>query len=129
EIPSNLAKFNLSNHQIPILVQLDPKYRGDLPTIENLRLSRPGRGSIPLRAVADIRMADGTAQIERYDRSRQVTIEADLTSATLGQAMAAIQQLPALAQLPAGIRQPPAGNAELMQQVFGQFGNAIGAGV
>jgi multidrug efflux pump subunit AcrB len=74
-------------------------------------------------------MAEGATQIERYDRDRQVTIEADLTTATLGQAMSAIKELPALAQLPPGVRQKPAGNAELMQQVFAQFGNAIGVGV
>ena len=80
DIAANLPKFNLSDRQINIRVQLDPKYRQDLETMRNLRVSgRLGR-LVPLSSVAVVEMGSGPAQIDRMDRARQVTIEASFVS-------------------------------------------------
>ncbi len=50
DIEANLPKFNLSDRQINIRVQLDPRYRQDLETIRNLTCIRQIRtiGAIKL---------------------------------------------------------------------------------
>jgi multidrug efflux pump subunit AcrB len=57
--------------------------------------SAPANGGlVPLVAVADVTFGSGPAQIDRYDRARQVSIGANLQGITLGQALAAVDQLP-----------------------------------
>jgi len=126
---ANLAKFNLPDRQIPIRVQLDPQTRENLDTLRNLQVPGENGSLVPLVAVADIRFGSGPAQIDRYDRSRQVSVEANLQAISLGDAVQAVNQLPALKQLPLGVVQQPAGDAEIMQEIFGRFGLAIGLAV
>ena len=123
---SNLAKFNLPDRQIPIRVQIDPKARVDIETIENLQVPGQNNTLVPLRAVADIRFGSGPAQINRYNRSRQVSIEGNLQGVSLGEAVQAIQALPAMNPLPPEVVQESAGDAKIMQDIFSRFGAAVG---
>ena len=53
DVEANLAKFNLSDRQIPILVQLHPDSRQNIEMLENLRVSSMTMASnVPLKAVA-----------------------------------------------------------------------------
>ncbi|MBW4574825.1 MAG: efflux RND transporter permease subunit [Aphanothece sp. CMT-3BRIN-NPC111] len=123
---SNLAKFNLPDRQIPIRIQIDPRARVDIDTIKNLQVPGQNNTLVPLMAVADIRFGSGPAQISRYNRSRQVSVEGNLQGASLGEAMQAIQALPAMNPLPPGVVQESAGDAKIMQDIFGRFGSALG---
>ncbi|CAK0757363.1 membrane hypothetical protein [Azospirillaceae bacterium] len=129
DVDANLAKFTLGDRQIPIRVLLDTAARNDLSTIRSLRVSRAGTPSTPLSSVAHVVLGSGASQINRYDRSRQVTIEANLNGLSLGPALATIKELPSLRQLPSGVRLQPSGDAEHMAELFNSFGMAIGAGV
>jgi hydrophobic/amphiphilic exporter-1 (mainly G- bacteria), HAE1 family len=129
EINANLAKFNLPDRQIPIRVQIDPRARADLDQIRNLRVSSAAGGSVPLDSVADVHFGSGTSQIKRRDRSRQITVGADLSGAPLGPAVAAVKALPVLQSLPAGVRLRDSGASQDMDEVFGAFGAAFGAGI
>ncbi len=123
---SSLAKFNLSDRQIPIRVQIDPKAKEDINTLRNLQVPSQNGSLVPLVAVADIRLGSGPAQINRYDRYRQVSIEANLQQGTsLGDAVQAVNKLPALQHLPPGVVQQPAGDAKIMGEIFGRFGTAL----
>ncbi|MEH2441010.1 efflux RND transporter permease subunit [Nostoc sp.] len=123
---SNLAKFNLSDRQIPIRVQIDPKARADINTITNLQVPSQNGRLIPLIAVADIRFGSGPATINRYDRARQVAVEANLQGISLGEAVETINKLPVMQNLPPGVVQQPSGSAKIMQEIFGRFGGALG---
>ncbi|MEH2330162.1 efflux RND transporter permease subunit [Nostoc sp.] len=123
---ANLAKFNLSDRQIPIRVQIDPQARADINTITNLQVPSQNGRLIPLVAVADIRFGSGPATINRYDRARQVAVEANLQGISLGQAVQTINELPAMQNLPPGVVQQPSGSAKIMQDIFGRFGSALG---
>ncbi|QKQ75826.1 efflux RND transporter permease subunit [Nostoc sp. TCL240-02] len=123
---SNLAKFNLSDRQIPIRVQIDPQARTDINTITNLQVPSQNGRLIPLVAVADIRFGSGPATINRYDRARQVALEANLQGISLGEAVEAINKLPVMQNLPPGVVQQPSGSAKIMQEIFGRFGSALG---
>jgi hydrophobe/amphiphile efflux-1 (HAE1) family protein len=122
---ANLAKFNLSDRQIPIRVQINPEARNDINTFRNLQVPSNDGSLVPLEAVADIRFGGGPAQINRYDRSRQVSVEANLQGIALGDAVDAVNQLPALNPLPPEVVQQQAGDAEIMQEIFGRFGTAL----
>ena len=123
---ANLAKFNLSDRQIPIRVQIDPKARADINTITNLQVPSQNGRLIPLVAVADIRFGSGPATINRYDRARQVALEANLQGISLGEAVETINKLPVMQNLPPGVAQQPSGSAKIMQDIFGRFGGALG---
>ncbi|MBK5958629.1 ABC transporter permease [Rhodoplanes elegans] len=125
----NLAKFNLPNRQIPIRVQIDPASRASLPTIENLRVSTTSGASVPLKAVAEIRLASGPATIQRLDRTRKAAIEAELNGLPLGEALTQIHALPIMRELPASVREQKTGDAEIMVELFVSFAVALGAGV
>jgi hydrophobe/amphiphile efflux-1 (HAE1) family protein len=130
DIDANLPKFNLSDRQINIRVQLDPRYRQDLETIRNLRVYGKGGRLVPLSTVAEVELGSGPAQINRLDRARQVTIEASLAPGLpLGQALSLVHQLPAYKSLPAGITDTPSGDVEIQKDIFTGFGQALAAAI
>ena len=126
---ANLAKFNLPDRQIPIRVQIDPKAREDIDTLKNLKVPGQNNTLVPLTAVADIRLGSGPAQIDRYDRSRQVSVEANLQGTSLGDGVAAVKKLPAMNPLPPGVVEQSAGDAKIMGDIFDRFGTAVGLAV
>lgn len=130
DIDANLAKFDLPDRQIPIQVQLAEKYRNNIDTIKNLQVPGKNNTLVPLVAVADVSIGKGPSQIDRYDRSRQVSIEANLKpGVVLGNALAKVQNLPALKSLPSDVTQEPFGDAKVMADVFAGFAGALGTAV
>jgi hydrophobe/amphiphile efflux-1 (HAE1) family protein len=125
----NLAKFNLPDRQIPIRVQIAPQYRHDLETLKNLRVPSSRGTLVPISAVADLRLGSGLAEIKRFNRSRQVAVEANLQGLSLGDALTQIKALPAMNPLPDGVSEEPSGDAKIMRDVFTRFGSALGLAV
>ena len=125
----NLAKFNLSDRQIPIRVQINPKQRQDIETLKNLQIPARDGSLVHLNAVARIRLSSGPATIQRFNRNRQVTLEGNLENAALGDVMAQINRLPALNPLPSEVRQEPSGDAEIMRDIFSRFFGALGLAI
>ncbi|MCB1951086.1 MAG: efflux RND transporter permease subunit [Zoogloeaceae bacterium] len=125
---ANLPKLNLPQRQIPIRVRLDESVRHDLDAVRQLRVAA-NSGEVALETVAGLRMGSGPAQIDRYDRQRNVSIDVELGSLQLGEAVALVDQLPAIKSLPAGISRPASGDAERMTELFGSFGSAMLIGV
>ena len=123
-----LAKLNLAQRQVPIVVRLDDAARTDLAVLE--RLAVPGaKGPVMLGQVATLELAGGPAVIDRYDRSRNVNFEVELSGMPLGDVAAAVQQLPAIRNLPPGVRVVEVGDAEVMGELFASFGLAMLTGV
>ena len=129
DVDANTAKFNTGDQRLPIRVRLPGSARADLDTLRNLRVPTLSGASVPLAAVADIRFQHGAARIERFDRSRRATLEAQLAGVSLGDANKAINKLPTLANLPEGVTQPAYGQSENMAELFGSFGAAMLAGI
>jgi len=130
DIDANLAKFNAGDRLVPIRVQLAEAARSDVGLLEGLRVATAAGGSVPLSAVADFTIRRGPTAINRYDRSRRVTIEGDLSGETpLGVALDAIRALPAAKNLPAGVEIKESGDVAIMTEVTGAFAAAMGAGL
>ena len=124
----NMPKFNLEDRQISIRVMLDEGARSDLSRILSLQVPTSD-GTVPLASVADIVLGSGPNQIDRLDRSRSATVEAELVGLTTGQGEALVSDLPTIKSLPPGVTSQPAGDAERMQELFSGFTLAIGSGI
>jgi multidrug efflux pump subunit AcrB len=123
-----LPKLNLSQRQVPIVVRLPDAARQDLALIEQLTV--PGsRGPVPLQQVAEVTLASGPAQIDRYDRLRNVNFEIELNGQALGDVQAAAAALPSLKQLPPGVIKTEIGDAEAFAELSASFLLAMGTGV
>ncbi len=127
----SLPKLNLPERQVPIVVKLDDAARKDLSVLERLTVpsSRPGAGPVLLGQVATLEIASGPAIIDRYDRSRNINFEIELSGLQLGDVTKAVQNLPSVKGLPAGVKVVEVGDAEVMGELFASFGLAMLTGV
>lgn len=123
-----LAKLNLADRQLPILVKLDERLRADADLLGQLRV--PGKGgSVPLSSVATLVVEDAPAQIARYDRSRNVTLSVELAGRQLGDVSSEVAALDSIRNLPAGVTRQATGDAERMKQLMASFGGAMLLGI
>jgi multidrug efflux pump subunit AcrB len=124
----SLAKLNLAQRQVPIVVKLPPAARQDLGLLE--RLTVPGKhGPVMIASVAQLTIAGGPAEIDRYDRLRNINFEIELNGQALGEVEKQALALPSLQTLPPGVIQATIGDAEAMGELFASFGLAMATGV
>jgi len=123
-----LAKLNLSQRQVPILVRLDDDARQNLDLLK--RLTLPGKnGPVMLGEIATLEMAAGPAQIMRYDRSRAIRLEVELGGVPMGDISRLLPALPAIRAMPSGVSIVKVADAEIMDELFESFALAILTGV
>ena len=124
----SLAKLNLAERQVPIVVKLPPAARQDLALLE--RMTVPGKhGPVMIANVASLAVDGGPAQIDRYDRLRNINFEIELNQQPLGEVASQALALPSLRNLPPGVTQTTVGDAEAMAELFGSFALAMATGV
>ncbi|MDD3528623.1 MAG: efflux RND transporter permease subunit [Gallionellaceae bacterium] len=123
-----LAKLNLSQRQVPIVVSLPPAARQDPALLA--RLTVPGaHGPVPIGSVATLAIDGGPAEIDRYDRLRNVNFEIMLNGQPLGEVERQAFALPSLQHLPPGVIRTAVGDAEAMNELFDSFALAMLTGV
>jgi multidrug efflux pump subunit AcrB len=123
-----LAKMNVSERQVPIRVKLPDAVRTDLDALG--RLTVPGKnGPVLLANVAAITVESGPAQIDRLNRSRNVTLDVELNGRSLGEVNAEARALPALRNLPPTVQIAELGDAQEMRNLMGSFMIAMLIGV
>ncbi|MDP2761715.1 MAG: efflux RND transporter permease subunit [Sideroxyarcus sp.] len=123
-----LARLNLPDRQLPIIVKLPDSARQDLALLA--RLVVPGaHGPVMLGNVATLSMESGPAQIDRYDRQRNITFEIELAGQPLGKVQAAVDALPSIRNMPDGVEMAAIGDAEAMNELFASFSLAMFTGV
>ena len=124
----SLAKLNLAQRQVPIIVKLPPAARQDLSLLE--RMTVPGKhGPVMIGNVASLSIAGGPAEIDRYDRLRNINFEIELNNQPLGEVEKQALALPSLRNLPPGVIQTTVGDAEAMGELFASFSLAMATGV
>ncbi|MES2341451.1 MAG: efflux RND transporter permease subunit [Pseudomonadota bacterium] len=129
DIDANVAKLTSGERRIPIRIRMPANARGDLERIKSLRIPTVTGGTTTLDAVADVSFQAGPAKIERLNRKRQLTIQAELNGAELGDAYKRVRALPIMKNLPPGVAPAETGQLEAQQELFGSFGMAVFAGV
>ncbi|WP_334162411.1 efflux RND transporter permease subunit [Phenylobacterium sp.] len=122
DIEANVPKLNEGERRIPIRIRLPEGARADIEQIKQLRLPTAMGGTTTLGAVADVAFQAGPARIDRLNRQRQVTIQAELADGVeLGEATKAVHDLPIMKNLPKGVEPGAIGDAEAMAEMFGGF--------
>ena len=128
DLDTELPRLDLDKRQIYIRVQLPEAVRLDPAALGNLRI-RGNHGLVPLGHVANLELQGGPAQIARYDRQRQVTIEAELGGMPLGDALNAALASRSIVNLPSTVQVIESFDAELMAELGTGFGLALVVGV
>jgi HAE1 family hydrophobic/amphiphilic exporter-1 len=129
DIDANVPKLTEGERRIPIRIRLPADARSDIERIRGLQVPMGAGGTTRLDAVADVEFQAGPARIDRLNRARQLTVEAELNNVELGTAQQAVNNLPIMKKLPPSVRPGAIGDAEAMAELFGSFGLAIFAGV
>jgi multidrug efflux pump subunit AcrB len=111
----------------PIVVHVARPGRASPAELERVYVSSATTGALtPLSQVADIAFERAVSEIQRYNRTRSVTVTANVRSGynTDRVTRRVLSQLAGVA-LPAGYRIVPAGEIESRQNSFGDMGGAI----
>jgi multidrug efflux pump subunit AcrB len=130
DIDQNVAKFSLSDRQIPIRVSIAEEARRSLSTIQNMPVPTANGGSVPLKVVADISFGAGPSAIRRYNQERRISIGADLAPGLVsGDAQPKIDAMKSLQNLPPGVEKVNVGDAKWQAELFVNFIIAVISGV
>ncbi|WP_063897919.1 efflux RND transporter permease subunit [Burkholderia ubonensis] len=120
DTPERLPRLDVGGRQVPVRVHAANAALGAGDWLG--RLPVPGRdGSVPLASVARLVEDSEPAQIDRRDGERYVTLDVGLAGRPLGDVIAQVDALPALRDLPAGVRRGASGDAESLDELFGGF--------
>lgn len=125
----SLPKLNLAQRQVPIVVRLREDARQDLQMLERLSVPSTRGTNVMLGQVATLELTGGPAVIDRYDRSRNINFEIELSGQPLGDVAVQVENLPSIRNLPPGVRVVTVGDAEMMGELFASFGLAMLTGV
>jgi len=122
-----LAKLNLPDRQLPISSSC-ATMRGRILNCFRAwwcRVARPGDAG----QCSEPELESGPAQIDRYDRQRNISFEIELAGQPLGKVQKAVTELPSIKNMPEAWPMAAIGEAEAMQELFASFGLAMFTGV
>ncbi|QMW23299.1 efflux RND transporter permease subunit [Sandaracinobacteroides saxicola] len=130
DIDQNVAKFSLSDRQIPIRVALSEESRQTITTLENLPVPTTRGGTVPLKVVADLSFGAGPTELRRFNQQRRVVVGADLAPGLVsGDAQPKIDALPTMKNLPQGVEKVQFGQDKWQAELLVNFIIAVIAGV
>jgi hydrophobic/amphiphilic exporter-1 (mainly G- bacteria), HAE1 family len=130
DIDANVAKFPDGERRIPIRVRLPEQSISDLNVIKRLQVPTLSGKTTDLSAVADVEFEAGPARILRYDRERQAQVLADFKPGVIsGKANDAVNALPIMKNLPAGVHRANSDDDEQQNELFSGIIIAMCAGV
>lgn len=125
---SSLAKLNLPQRQLNVRVRFNPEVQKNIHVLGQIRT--PGaNGDIALSSIAKIGFGSGPAEVNRLDRSRNITLAIELNGQALGAAMQAVKALPSMQSLPPAVHLVEQGELQHMTELFSSFGLAMAIGV
>jgi multidrug efflux pump subunit AcrB len=128
DFDTQLSRLNLDNRQVYIRVRLTEGVRQNLDTIAALRIPS-NNGQTTLGTIAEISTSTGPSQINRYDRHRYVTVNADLGGTPLGKALHDAEQSSAIKNMPSSVKLLDTGDTEFMGELFNGFAMAMLTGI
>jgi multidrug efflux pump subunit AcrB len=66
--------------ELRVMVRYPIEERRSIADLENMRIRTPGGDEVPFASVAEVSFGQGYSRIQRLDRSRTVTVSADINS-------------------------------------------------
>lgn len=112
------TRYNWRDRKIDVLVRVSEAERQSIEAVRNLIVNPTSEHPVPLSSVAEIRVAEGPAEIRRGDQERMALIEANLAYGDLGAAVAATESLLADLPVPPGMSVSITGQSEEMKASF-----------
>jgi len=124
---SDVAKFKQGKDRYNIAIRFDEPFRQNLDQIELLSVKNNTGKLIPLKNVIEARRIDGPCEIDRYNRSRQISLFANLdhSEKVIGQAMGELQQMIHEIDLPLGYSIEFSGQAKIFKESFTNLAFAL----
>jgi len=118
------GSFEDGGSRYDVRVQLDPAQRTDIQRLGQIQVRAANNQTVDLSNVANFKVASGPAQIDRMNRSRKISIYANMARGkALGEGAAAIDKIVASEALPPGYIGSHEGQIKRMKE----SGQAVGA--
>jgi hydrophobic/amphiphilic exporter-1 (mainly G- bacteria), HAE1 family len=112
------TRYTWRDKKIDVLVRSVDTRNSSLAEIENLIVNPHSERPVPLKAVAEIRLAVGPAEIRRIDQARVALVSANLAYGDLATASDEVREIIARIPTPPGIVASVAGQSAEMQESF-----------
>jgi len=118
------GKFRQDGFEYDIKARISPDKAKDIFKVQDLPIMT-GYGLMPLKEFAEVQWRDGPTEVVRKDRQKAVTVEADARYLSVGEATANARRAIADLELPQGYVIDYGGDAEFMEETFGELGQAL----
>ncbi len=118
------TKFQEGDEQYDVRVRLRKQDRTTLENVNNLtvksnKMMDDGENLlVPVSYVANIRQSSGPSQINRFDRQREIRVDANLSGRLLGEVLGDIQSRTGRLALPAGYNVGVVGQGQMQAESF-----------
>jgi hydrophobe/amphiphile efflux-1 (HAE1) family protein len=129
------TKYQEGEEQYDVRVQLNRNDRTSLEDINNLSIKSTkdiGHNQkllVPINSVAEIRQGSGPSKINRYDRKREIKIDANLSGRLLGEVLGDITKRTQALDIPAGYSIGVIGQGEMQSEAFGNILLSLGLAI
>ncbi|MEA5445647.1 efflux RND transporter permease subunit [Gammaproteobacteria bacterium AB-CW1] len=112
------SRYSLPERELDILVRGREETRRSLDALKALPINPADPRSLPLEAVADIRIETGPVEVRRHSQQRVAVISASPANGDTGRASQALERLSAEMELPQGVTARVSGQSDEMQDAF-----------
>ena len=119
-----VSQYKDGDDQFKVLLRLDEGYRSPDVMSQLLIPAGPGK-TVRVSDVAQLRMGNGPASIDRYNRQRQISVNANLDKVPLGDVVAAAKLKVEDLHMKAGYQAVFGGNAKTLDEASNDFVIAI----
>lgn len=123
------TRFSWRDRKIDVLVRVSEAERQSIAAVHQLIINPESEFPVPLSSVAEIRVAEGPAEIRRGDQERLALVQANLAHGDLGSAILEVESLLAGMKLPYGLTMFIKGQSEEMAASFKSLLFALGLAV
>jgi HAE1 family hydrophobic/amphiphilic exporter-1 len=129
------TQYQEGDEQYDVRVRLSEKDRTSIDNVGNLTIkSTKDAGNnqkflIPMSYVADIRQGSGPSKINRFDRQREIRIDANLSGRLLGDVLGDIQRQTRSLSVPPGYNVGVTGQGEMQAESFGNIFLSLGLAI
>jgi hydrophobic/amphiphilic exporter-1 (mainly G- bacteria), HAE1 family len=129
------TKYQEGEEQYDVRVRLNKTDRSSLENVRAMSIKSTkdaGNGQkflIPLGSVAEIQQASGPSKINRYDRQREIRIDANLSGRLLGEVLGSVQTRTKTIPLRPGYSIGVVGMGEMQAESFGNILMSLGLAI
>ena len=112
------TRYSWRDRKIDVLVRMSEEERQSIAAVRELIVNPQSERPVPLSAVAEIRVAEGPAEIRRGNQERLALVQANVAYGDLGNAAREAEALLADMQMPYGLTMNISGQSEEMTASF-----------